>query len=128
MNQDRPKIAYVAGTAASDPQLRQGTKIGDLVSFRLAVTAHYPQQGEQYGETDWYDVTVKNAGLGQSVMNEIYKGAKVVAQGNVQTKPDPQTGETRYTIWADRVGLVEYLRREQVVQQAAVAVDDELGF
>lgn len=126
MNEDKT-ITYIAGAVGSDPQVKE-TRIGDLVEFRLGVTAAYPRDGEKYGDTRWYSVMVKNPGLQQAVLNEIYKGAKVTVQGSEQVKADPNYGE-QYSIWADRIGLVEYLRREQVATPAAViASDDELGF
>lgn len=110
MNQDQ-QIEYIAGAVGSDPESR-GTKIGELVEFRLGVTRSYPRDGQQYGDTEWYSVMVKHPGLQQSVMNEVYKGAKVVVQGNVQSKT--YNDKLQLSIWADRIGLVEYLRREQV--------------
>jgi single-stranded DNA-binding protein len=126
------KISYIAGVVGSDPILREGTRLGDLVSFRVGVTTGYPKDGNQYGETDWYDVVVKNAGLQATVFSEVYRGAKVMAQGNVQEKTD-NTGRLQRSMWADRIGLVEYLRREQAPQPASIGNTaatpaDELGF
>lgn len=121
------KISYVAGIVGDEPKLRS-TSIGDLLNLRLAVTIGYPQDGDKYGGTEWYDVIVKNPGLQAAVQNEVYKGARIVVQGNVSVKP--YNGKDQYSIWADRIGLVEYLRRDQVATPAAVAPApaDDLGF
>jgi len=130
------KIGYIAGIVAQEPVIRE-SRIGDLMNVRVAVTVSYPQDGAQYGETDWYDVVVKHKGLQASAMRELYKGAKIVAQGNIQEKPNQQTGKLEYTLWADRIGLVEYLRRDQVPEPTTAAgfaaasiasAADELGF
>lgn len=63
-----------------------------------------------------------------AVKNEVYKGARIVVQGNVSSKE--YNGKTQLSIWADRIGLIEFLRRDQVATPAAVtpAPADELGF
>lgn len=126
MNRFATPITYVAGTVASDPE-RKESRIGELFNFRLAVTATLPGEGEKYGETHWYDVVTKNPGLGASILRDIYKGAKIMVQGRAETQE--YNGGLQYSIWADRIALVEYLRREQIAQTAAPAAStDELGF
>lgn len=124
---DNQQISYVAGIVGDDPRDRE-TRSGTFLVLRLAVTIGYPKDGEQYGGTEWYDVVVKHPGLQAAVRNEVYRGARIVVQGNVSTKE--YNGKTQYTIWADRIGLIEYLRRDQVATPAAVAPApaDELGF
>lgn len=121
------RIEYVAGVAGSDAEVKE-TRIGELVSFRLAVTRSYGEKGS-YGETEWFDVMVKNEGLGQSVLREVYKGARVMAQGII--KVGEYNGKPQYAIWADRVALLDFLTRDQAAAPAAAAsaaADDELGF
>lgn len=129
MNQAPQPLTYLAGVVATELEIK-GTSVGQLVTFRLAVTTSYGEQGSN-GETTFWDVVVKNPGLQQTSLRDLYKGSKIAVQG--RAKLSEYNGKIDHSIWADRIGLVDWLRREQASAPAAVTTSntetgDELGF
>jgi single-stranded DNA-binding protein len=120
------KIDSIVGLVGSDPELRETAK-GIYVRLSLSVTTAAKSQGEQYSPSEWWDVLIKDPGLQKTVLSEVYKGARVVAEGNPQV--GEYNGKAQRAMWASRIGLVEWLRRDQAPAPAAVsAAQDELGF
>jgi primosomal replication protein N len=116
-----------AGVVGRSPEIKQTSK-GEVLEFSLAVSMGY----EKDSPTVWYDVSVWNEGLQKSVQREISKGSKVAVTGKLSARENG--GRTFLKITSARVGLIEWLLREQapapsqapVPAQAATA--DDLDF
>ncbi len=113
-------VSSVVGNVGSDPQIGD-TKVGPVTKFSLATTTSYGERGvKDSGETEWIDVTVFHEGLQRTVQAEIYKGAKVAVEG-IKKDWTGRDGKNHPSISASRVGLVQWLTREQVPQADVVA-------
>lgn len=125
---DKTPVAYVAGTVGTELETRS-SKIGDLTKFRMAVTREYGDGAQP----EWWSIVIKSEGLQASAKRELYRGAKIVVQGRPSS--EEYNGKLQWSMWADKIGLVEYLRKEQAATPASqpVAVPDnnmpdDLGF
>lgn len=114
-------VVAIAGRVGKDPT-RRDTRSGTVVGFSVAVTTGY----DDSDLADWYDISVFNEGLQESVLAEISKGSSVAIEGFFSTRE--YQGKTYKQITGNRVGLVEYLARSKSaprqapVQQAAAPV------
>jgi single-stranded DNA-binding protein len=100
-------LFQTVGIVGRNPETKD-TRSGEITVFSLAVNKSY-DRGDQ---PDWYDVAVFSEDLQRTVQAEIYKGAKVAVEGSLKIK---EGGSRPYRdIAAARVGLVEWLRKDQV--------------
>jgi primosomal replication protein N len=116
-----------AGVVGKSPETKQTPK-GEVLEFSLAVGMGYDKESP----TVWYDVSVWNEGLQKSVKREISKGSKIAVSGKLSAQD--RGGRTYLKIQAGRVGLIEWLLREQAPAPAAApaaatpAPADDLDF
>lgn len=105
---DAPKkVVAVAGVVGTDPQWREAGDAGDVLEFRLAVQTSY----DEGAEAKWFDVTVWNEKLQESVEAEVFRGAKVAVEGTYSSRE--YDGKTYFKINAAKVGLIEWLQRSK---------------
>jgi len=104
-------LYQTVGRVGRDPEIKQSTK-GPFVTFSVAIN-------QQYDDTPplWIDVSVFNEGLQASVLRDIYKGAKVAIEGAYSVRE--YEGKSYPRVMAFAVGLVEWLRKEQVAAAAS---------
>jgi single-stranded DNA-binding protein len=118
-------IKHIAGVVGQDPEQKQGGGYDPFVSFSLAVTRSYGDDGE----TRWYSVAVNKEALQNWVMQNIQKGSRVVVEG-VLSKRDYQ-GKDYFNASAFRVGLIDWAvvnqstMRPTKAQQAQQFEDDD---
>lgn len=98
-------LVHKVGTVGRNPE-RKDTSAGEIVKFSLAVNKQY---GEGADNTEWIDVAVWKPELGESVMQEVYKGAKVAVEGNLKSRE--VEGKTYWDFSAFRVGLVAWITK-----------------
>ncbi len=103
---DYPPLQQIAGNVGRDPEVRNTGK-GDVVKFSVAVSRGYGDDAP----TEWYDAAVFNDQLRPVVLREIHKGTRVVLEGTVKERQ--VDGKTYRDFVANRVGVVEWLRRDQ---------------
>lgn len=100
-------IRQIAGNVVADPELRPEGQYGKWCTFRVAVSRTLPADGEKYGESRFYGVSVSRDALVDDVMAKVKKGTRVVCEG--QAKKVNRDGTDFYNFKAWRVGLAEYL-------------------
>jgi hypothetical protein len=99
-------IRQIAGNVVADPEERDG-EYGKWATFRVAVSRTLPAEGEKYGESRFYGVSVNREALVDDVMARIKKGTRVTCEG--VAKKVSRDGTDFYNFKAWRVGLVDYL-------------------
>ena len=104
-----------AGVVGRSPEIKPTSK-GEVLEFSLAVNSGY----EKDSPSIWYDVSVWNEGLQKSVQREISKGSKVAVTGKLSARENG--GRTFLKISAGRVGLIEWLLREQAPAPSAAPI------
>lgn len=116
-------LTGIVGVVGRDPETKMTSK-GEIVKFSVAVSDGFGDGAT----TTWFNVAVFNEGLQETILRgdnnrpTVQKGSHVAVQGTVSQK-----GDYGPDMLAVRVGLIEWLRRAQVVQQAAPQ-DDEDAF
>lgn len=96
----------LVGVVGKDPKQKTvGAQARTVTEFSLAVTTGY---GDDNKPT-WYDVSVWNEGLQESVKAELYKGAKVAVEGFYTVRE--YNGNQYPQLRASRVGLIEWLAK-----------------
>jgi single-strand DNA-binding protein len=96
----------LVGVLGKDPKQKAAGNSGKTVTeFTLAVTTGY---GDDAKPT-WYDVSVWNEGLQESVKSELYKGAKVAVEGFYSVRE--YNGVHYPQLRATRVGLIDWLQK-----------------
>ena len=103
MAEEERKLTHLIGIVGQNPTTEQAGTYGDVVKFSIAVSTGFTDESE----TIWYDVAVWKEGLQESVLANIYKGAKVAVTGYVKSRE--YNDKTYYSISGSRIGLIEYL-------------------
>lgn len=97
-NRSVNKVVLV-GNLGKDPEMRYMPNGGAVASLTLATTESWKdkQTGERKDKTEWHNLTVFGR-LGEMCGEYLKKGAKIYAEGRLQTeKWQGQDGQPRYT-------------------------------
>jgi len=97
-NRSVNKVVLV-GNLGKDPEMRYMPNGGAVANLTLATTESWKdkQTGERKDKTEWHRLTVFNR-LGEMCGEYLKKGAKIYAEGKLQTRKwQGQDGQDRYT-------------------------------
>jgi single-stranded DNA-binding protein len=111
-------LERITGNAGKDAEVRE-TKVGDIVSFSVAVTMKYGKQEDQV--TRWVQVAVFDerqeddqddelSPWQKRILDAVGKGSKVAVEGIIKSRK--VDGKTYYDMTAKRVGIVECIPRD----------------
>ena len=88
------------GNLAADPEVRNLSGGGKVVSFRVATSESWRDKntGEKREKTEWHSVVVWNDHIQGIAEKFLKKGSKVYLEGTLQTRKwQDQSGNDRYT-------------------------------
>jgi len=118
-------IRQIAGNVVADPEERDG-QYGKWCTFRMAVSRTLPAEGEQYGESRFYGVSVNREALVEDVLARVKKGSRVVCEG--KASKIEKDGTTFYNFKAWRVGFVDYLGFSSSYEEGEDITDEDEDF
>ena len=88
------------GNLGADPEIRTFNNGGKVANLRIATSEQWKdrQTGERKEKTEWHTITVWSEGLVKVVEQYVRKGAKLMVQGQLQTRKwQDKEGKDQYT-------------------------------
>lgn len=91
--------ATLIGHLGADPEIRRTQDGRPIANLRLATSETWKDKntGEKKERTEWHRVVVFNEGLCKVIEQYVKKGAKVLVEGQIQTRK-----------WTDQSGVEKY--------------------
>ena len=76
------------GRVGRDPESRNFSNGGGVVSFSLATSEHWKdrESGERKEKTEWHNISIFNENIGKIASQYVKKGSRVYIEGQIQTR------------------------------------------
>lgn len=85
------------GRVGRDPEVRHAQSGSKIVTFSLATTETWKQDGERKERTEWSNIVVFNEHIGDVAEKYVRKGSLIAIEGQLQTRKWEKDGQTHYT-------------------------------
>ena len=102
MANQKDQLVQVVGNLGGDPEEAE-TRKGDVVRISIAVTKQYDPE-----KTVWVRATSFNEGHQKFMMDKLYKGAKVAAEGYLTVSE--YEGKPQHNLVITGIGTVEWAK------------------
>jgi single-strand DNA-binding protein len=85
------------GYLGKDPEAKN-VGDGNLVTFSMAMTDAWtsPTTGERQEKTEWANIAIWNAALGEVAMDFLKKGSRAFVEGRLETRSWEKDGQKHY--------------------------------
>ena len=85
------------GNVGKDPEVREFSNGGKIVTFSLATTETWKKDGERKEKTQWHNISVTNTNLCRIAEQYVRKGSKLYVEGTLENRSwEDANGQKKY--------------------------------
>jgi len=123
------KIFLIIGHVGSEPAVRESSNRDKYCHFNLATDEYWLDiAGARQKRTEWHSVFFWNA-KAETLASHVRTGSKLFVEGRLESRPDPEGGNTQRRIWSVRGLHYELLdRRAQPAVPGGAAAGGETPY
>lgn len=91
---------FLTGHLGADPAVREATNQEKYCHFSMATDEYWRDAaGVRQKRTEWHSVFFWGA-TGETLARSLRKGSKLLVEGRLESRPDPEPGASARRIWS----------------------------